>query len=750
MPDKLPNNPSTWIRYDLPASLSVFFVALPLCLGVALASGAPLASGLLAGAIGGIVVGLLSSSHASVSGPAAGMVAVVLTCYEQLGSIPAFGMALAVAGLIQILAGYLRIGFISAYIPKNIIQGLLTAIGIILILKQIPHAVGLDKSYEGDFSFFQKDGENTFSEIWNATSFFTPGALILSITSVFFLVAWDKTPLRKLVFFPPSLFVVIFGIGANTLLSFYFPDLAIGEEHMVHLPSIHNGDQLVILPDPGALLRSKTWISAVTIAIVASLETLINIEATDNLDPYRRGTPPNKELFAQGTGNLISGLIGGIPITSVVVRSSVNLQAGARSKASTILHGVWLLVGFFFLSGVLNKIPLSVLAAILMMAGYKLTKVEVFTSMYKKGLSQFIPFLVTCLAIVFTDLLTGIIIGSGVSIIFLLKSNLENPFMVVEERKHIGETMRITLPNQVSFLNKARILKQLRKIPKKEKVIIDATQTHYIDPDVVEIFQDFMNTEAKQKGIQLNILGMEALGEGRDHIEFTGVLNKEAQQNLHPAEILNLLKEGNKRFMEGNPSHKYFGQQILATSDNQSPMAVVVSCIDSRTSPELILDAGIGDLISIRIAGNIITDSIVGSVEIACAEIGVNLVVVMGHSNCGAVTQAMLGNERGNIKWISSEIEPSVIQAGLREPERAEITPGFINQVSMLNLRHSVLKLKRLSPFLEAGIKKGQIGLVAGFYDTTTGKVTFDKMEYSGSTYIVPPSETTDIATDTV
>ena len=258
MPDKLPNNPSTWIRYDLPASLSVFFVALPLCLGVALASGAPLASGLLAGAIGGIVVGLLSSSHASVSGPAAGMVAVVLTCYEQLGSIPAFGMALAVAGLIQILAGYLRIGFISAYIPKNIIQGLLTAIGIILILKQIPHAVGLDKSYEGDFSFFQKDGENTFSEIWNATSFFTPGALILSITSVFFLVAWDKTPLRKLVFFPPSLFVVIFGIGANTLLSFYFPDLAIGEEHMVHLPSIHNGDQLVILPDPGALLRSKT------------------------------------------------------------------------------------------------------------------------------------------------------------------------------------------------------------------------------------------------------------------------------------------------------------------------------------------------------------------------------------------------------------------------------------------------------------------------------------------------------------
>jgi len=321
---------------------------------------------------------------------------------------------------------------------------------------------------------------------------------------------------------------------------------------------------------------------------------------------------------------------------------------------------------------------------------------------------------------------------------------------VVEERKHIGETMRITLPNQVSFLNKARILKQLRKIPKKEKVIIDATQTHYIDPDVVEIFQDFMKTEAKQKGIQLNILGMEALGEGRDHIEFTGVLNKEAQQNLHPAEILNLLKEGNKRFMEGNPSHKYFGQQILATSDNQSPMAVVVSCIDSRTSPELILDAGIGDLISIRIAGNIITDSIVGSVEIACAEIGVNLVVVMGHSNCGAVTQAMLGNERGNIKWISSEIEPSVIQAGLREPERAEITPGFINQVSMLNLRHSVLKLKRLSPFLEAGIKKGQIGLVAGFYDTTTGKVTFDKMEYSGSTYIVPPSETTDIATDTV
>jgi len=291
---------------------------------------------------------------------------------------------------------------------------------------------------------------------------------------------------------------------------------------------LHSGDQLFVFPNFSAIFKSQIWVAAFTIAIVASLETLINIEATDNLDPYRRSTPPNRELFAQGIGNVLAGLVGGIPITSVVVRSSVNLQAGGRSKASTILHGVWLMVGFYFFSDILNRIPLSALATILIMAGYKLARIDVFRSMYRKGLTQFIPFLVTVLAIVFTDLLTGIIIGSGVSIFFILKSNLENPLMVVEEKKHIGEAMRITLPNQISFLNKARILKQLREIPKREKVIIDATQTHYIDPDVVEIFKEFMETEAKHKGIQLNILGMKALGEVSDHIEFTEGVNKKA------------------------------------------------------------------------------------------------------------------------------------------------------------------------------------------------------------------------------
>jgi MFS superfamily sulfate permease-like transporter len=434
--------------------------------------------------------------------------------------------------------------------------------------------------------------------------------------------------------------------------------------------------------------------------------------------------------MAQGAGNLVAGLIGGLPITSVVVRSAVNLQAGGRTRASAILHGVWLLVGFLLLARYLNLIPFASLAAILMVAGYKLAKIEIFQKMYRRGWSQFIPFLATVFAIVFTDLLTGVCVGSLVSLFFLMKSNLENPFARVEEKKTIGDTTHITFPNQVSFLHKAAIKEMLRDIPSKGKIIFDGSQTHFIDSDVVELLKDFIQNGAPARKILVNVFQMNPLGEHANQKQFSDVLSKENQKDLDPPSILQLLKEGNKRFTSGKPSAKFIRGQISDSSAQQNPMAVVISCIDSRTSPDLVFDAGLGDIVSIRIAGNIITREIAGSVEMACREMGVRLVVILGHSNCGAIMQSLELNQDGNIKFIFDEIQPSIEQAKIR---KAESDPALVNQVAMLNLRRSVKKLRETSTWLSDYIEAGEVGMVAGFYNTQSGEIVFDTLEYSGT-----------------
>ena len=403
----------TKLKNDIPASIVVFLVALPLCLGVALASGAPLLSGILAGIIGGIVVGILSKSHTSVSGPAAGLAAVVLAAITQLGNFNVFLLAVCLAGLIQLAAGIAKVGFIANFMPTNVIKGLLAAIGIILILKQIPHAVGFDKDYEGDFSFFQQDGENTFSELLNIFKYFSWGAIIISGISILVMIFWDKTPLKRFKYLPASLVVVILGVLINLFFQKSFPSIALMQEHLVNIPAMDGINSLITMPDFKSIGNSQVWIVALTIAIVASIETLLNLEAVENLDPHKRVASPNKELVAQGVGNILSGLIGGIPITSVIVRSSVNINAGAETKMSAILHGLFLLLSLLLLSPVLNLIPLASLASILLLTGYKLAKISLFKDMYSKGLNQFIPFAVTVVAIVFTDLLVGVLIGYG-------------------------------------------------------------------------------------------------------------------------------------------------------------------------------------------------------------------------------------------------------------------------------------------------------------------------------------------------
>lgn len=496
------------IKNDLPASIVVFLVALPLCLGVALASGAPLLSGVISGIIGGIVVGFLSQSHSSVSGPAAGLAAVVLASITKLGNFDVFLMAVVLAGVLQLIMGIAKGGFIANFIPSNVIKGLLAAIGIILILKQIPHAVGFDIDSEEDFTFLQKDGENTFSELMNIFSFFSWGAIIISAISIFVMIYWDKTPMKKIKFFPASLFVVVMGVFLNYLFQKYFPSLYVEKTHLVSIPAFEGISSVVTLPNFKSIGNVEVWTVAFTIAIIASLETLLNLEAVENIDPHKRQASPNRELIAQGIGNIASGMVGGIPITSVIVRSSVNINSGGETKLSTILHGIFLLVSILLLSPILNLIPLASLASILLITGYKLTKVSLFKEIYGKGLNQFIPFVVTIISIVFTDLLIGVVIGLFVSVFYLLKSNFKNPFVLNRLASESDETINIKLPNQVSFFNKASIKDTLWEVPEKAKIVIDASETDFIDNDVLEILTDFKNTVAIEKNIQLELIGL--------------------------------------------------------------------------------------------------------------------------------------------------------------------------------------------------------------------------------------------------
>ncbi|MES2005535.1 MAG: SulP family inorganic anion transporter [Bacteroidota bacterium] len=712
------------IKYDLPAGLVVFLVALPLCLGIALASGAPLLSGIISGIIGGIVVGTLSGSSTSVSGPAAGLAAVVLAAITKLGGFEVFSAALFIAGFLQLLCGLLKGGFIANYIPSNVIKGLLAAIGIVLILKQVPQALGYDNTHQDDFSFVQTNGENTFSHLFNTFFHITPGVFLISLISVLVLVFWDKTPMKRIRFLPASLFVVILGIGLNWLFGLAFPALYLRQGHLVNLPATNVADLKTFFKIPPLTMfgNYQVWLTAFTLAIVASLETLLNLEAVDNIDPHKRESPPNRELYAQGIGNMVAGLVGGLPVTSVIVRSSVNINAGAQSKFSAITHGVLLLVAILVLSPFINLIPFASLAAILIFTGYKLAKISVFKSMFAKGWNQFIPFIVTIVAIILTDLLIGIVIGLAVSLFYLLKSNYQNPFTIEKGLAYsTGEIMRMELPSQVSFLNKASIKSTLWSVPHNGSVVIDASYADFIDNDVLELITDFKNVIAPERNIKLNLLGVKEVYQLLDHIQFVNVLDRQAQEKLQPYDILKLLTEGNDRFMLGQGSEKYYRHQVNATSSGQFPMAVVVSCIDSRIASELIFDANLGDIISIRIAGNIVSTEILGSIELSVKEIGAKLIVVMGHSNCGAVGAAIHALTGGNIDSVTKKIQPAIDRTRMTGVPK----DMFAQHVTYLNTQNSVDEILANSTYLNEKVIKGECAIVPAFYNTATGEVLF-------------------------
>ena len=502
------------LKKDFPAGLVVFLVALPLCLGISLASGAPLFAGIITGIIAGLVVSILSGSQLSVSGPAAGLTVIVLNGIEELQSYEAFLVAVVLAGLIQIVLGYLRAGIIGLYFPSCVIKGMLAAIGLILILKQIPHFVGADEDFFGEMNFNQIDGRNTFTEIWYAFQGINLGAAIVGIVSLSILILWDNNRRVKsnniLKLVPGALIAVLVSILINNAFSTYFPALTISPAHLVNLPTINSVADLIgelRHPDFSALTNPSLYVIAFTVAIVASLETLLSVEAVDKLDPHKRRTPNNRELKAQGVGNMLSGLIGGIPMTAVIVRSSANVHAGAATKTSAFVHGLLLFLSVILLSDFLNDVPLSTLAAILLIVGFKLTKPALYRSQYRIGMDQFIPFIVTVLAILFTDLLKGIIIGMVVGIYFILRANIKSPYFYNKKEISNKDVIHLKLSEHVSFLNKASIVVTLDNIPENSHVIIDGENSEYIDYDVLEAIENFKVT-AEEKNIDLEIIGV--------------------------------------------------------------------------------------------------------------------------------------------------------------------------------------------------------------------------------------------------
>ncbi|KIC01334.1 membrane protein [Flavobacterium sp. JRM] len=499
------------LKSDFASGLVVFLVALPLCLGIAMASGAPLFSGIISGIIGGIVVGYLSQSHISVSGPAAGLTAIILTAITDLGAFDVFLTAVFIAGLIQLGLGFLKAGSISNYFPTNVIEGMLAGIGIIIILKQLPHAFGYDADFEGDQAFVQSDGNNSISSLFEIFNHIHMGAVIITLISFVILIAWDKVSfLKKLKLIPGALIAVISGIIINEIFVSTGSSLAIGSEHLVSLPIPTSFDEfkaIIVTPNFAGITNPQVWVVGLTIAIVASIETLLCIEAADRMDAQKRYTNTNVELKAQGIGNIVSSLLGGLPMTSVVVRSSANNNAGAKSKMSAIIHGVLLLISVLAIPVILNKIPLATLATILILVGYKLAKPATFIHFWEKGKYQFVPFVATLVFVVATDLLKGVAIGIVISVIFVLRGNLKRAYSFKKEEYEDGDVIHIDLAQEVSFLNKAAIKLTLNSVPENSKVIINAHDTVYIAHDILDLIKEFKETRAVDQNIKVKLKG---------------------------------------------------------------------------------------------------------------------------------------------------------------------------------------------------------------------------------------------------
>ncbi|MCL9683925.1 bifunctional SulP family inorganic anion transporter/carbonic anhydrase [Legionella maioricensis] len=718
-----------YLKFDIVAAIVVFLVAIPLCLGIALASGAPLFSGILSGIIGGIIVGSLSGSQVSVSGPAAGMAAVVVAAIAHLGDFNAFLLALALAGLIQIVIGAFKAGFVADYVPSNVVQGLLCAIGILLIIKQLPLAFTLSADFNELKTHLLETTEGlTISPILALSHHINSGAMLITAISLAILVYFDLTKNKLLKEIPAPIIVVIMGVFLNEI--FIWTDLPLVQDspQLVNIPKttgLHDFFSNMEFPDWSSWSNPQVYLYAFILGIVASLETLLNLKAGERLDKKRRYSSSNQELIAQGVGNLTAGLIGGIPITSVIVRTSINIQAGSKTRVSTILHGVFILFAVMLLPGALNKIPLSSLAAILIYTGYKLNKPAIYRNIYSQGRDRFIPFIVTMVSIIAFNLLAGILIGLTISLFYILKSNSQARINIFKEIYPNGVTSRLVLPQQITFLNKAALVAELDSIPRYAQLIIDARYTQYIDKEILELLDVFKDEQAPSKHIALNLTGFKDSYKIHNYIDFINVTTYDVQSNLTPGQVLNILHEGNQRFLHDTRIHRSNHIDIKHTAKMQHPIAVVLACIDSRVPVETIFDMTFGDIFCVRIAGNVINDDILASIEYACNVIGTKLIVVLGHTRCGAIQSACDGIEKGHITQLLAKIKPAVKAETQTETNRTGLNTTFVNHVTELNIANTLQSIYLRSDIVNTMIKKDEIGMIGAMYDVNSGKVKY-------------------------
>ncbi len=737
---------------DLSSGLVVFLVALPLCLGIALASRPdtsveepPMIAGLLTGIVAGLVVGWLSGSHTSVSGPAAGLTAIVASQIAGVGSYEAFLLAVVLGGVIQVVMGLLKAGALSAFFPSSVIKGLLAAIGVILILKQIPHLLGHDKDPEGNLAFKtvgQKPEEaelNTFSDL---LAMFSEGemhlgAAVIGIASVILLVLWGRSAVLRNSLFPGPLAAVLMGVAMQWWFKGLGEKWAIDVTHLVQIPkadSLEEFRMFFTFPDWSAWSNPAVYTAAVTIAIVASLETLLNLEAVDKIDPERRHSPPSRELWAQGVGNILSGSIGGLPMTSVIIRSSVNVNSGCKTKRSAFVHGVLLAVCVGFFPQYLNRIPLSALAAILLVTGFKLASPKLFASMWREGRYQFLPFIITLVAIVFTDLLIGIVIGLCIALLFILNSNLRRPVRQIVEKHLGGDVLHIELANQVSFLNRASLDTVFNEAKRGSHVLIDASGTDYIDPDVLSMIRDFKNNVAPAHGVKVSTRGFRTKYELHDDIQFADYSTRELQDRLAPEQALEILMEGNRRFREGQQLTRDYSRQVIATAGGQNPLALVLGCIDSRVPAEIIFDVGIGDIFSVRVAGNVIGTKSLGSIEYGVGVAGVKLIMVLGHTRCGAVTSAVDLLAAGidvqeatgceHLGAVVGEVQQSVRGDEGRQylQMSEEDREQMVDKIVARNVLRTVDEITQRSTVVRKAVDEGRAMIVGVTYDIRTGE----------------------------
>ena len=726
---KLRSYQSRTLKFDFIAALVVFLVAIPLCLGTALASGAPLFSGILSGIIGGIIVGALSGSHVSVSGPAAGMAAVVLAATVQLGDFNTFLLALMLAGLLQIIVGSLRAGFIADYVPSNVVQGLLCAIGILLIFKQLPLAFTHSSNLaELKLQLLDMEEGFSFKPLFDLSFHINSGAMILSSTAIALLIYFDKTTNKWLSVIPGPIVAVISGILLNDLFIYTDSYLTQNTPQLVNIPRHEGlGDFFAQMNSPNwsAWTNPKVYLYAGILAIVASLESLLNIKAGEKLDKSRRSSSKDQELIAQGIGNFTAGLIGGIPITSVIVRTSVNIQTGAKTKFSTILHGVFILLAVSLIPQTLNKIPLSSLASILIYTGYKLTKPAIYFKIYHQGWDRFIPFIATLIGIVAINLLAGILIGLLVSLFYILRSSSQVRLDIIKEIYPNGVTNRLVLPQQTTFLNKASLIAELNSIPKHSQLIIDARYSDFIDKEIVEFIKEFQREEAPHKQISLNLIGFKDHYNIHNYIDFINVTTYDVQATLTPIQVLNILKEGNHRFLKDTQIHRSLKIDIKHTASTQHPIAVVLGCIDSRVPVETIFDMSFGDLFCIRVAGNIVNDDVLASIEYACHMMGAKLLVVLGHTRCGAIQAACDGLEKGHITQLLSKIQPAIAAEQHTACDRTSHNNEFVYNVTELNIANTLQHIYQDSAILRLMTDQEDIGMVGAIYDVNSGHVNF-------------------------